>query len=50
MIWPIDDDTPEPEREECACGLCDECAPDLDALRFATDADAAYDERRDFTD
>lgn len=50
MIWPTDDDTAEPPRDLCDCGVCDECARDREAERFATDADAAYDARHDFTD
>lgn len=49
MIWPIDDDTPEPERGGCPEGCdCVACWLDHEALRFATDADRAYDERFDF--
>ena len=51
MIWPIDDDTAAPPRTGCewGCGFCEQCEPDPEALRAATDADAAYDERHDFT-
>jgi hypothetical protein len=46
MIWPIDDDTDEGPRD-CGEGCpCEECR----ALRFATDADRAYDERFDIND